>query len=76
MGFVVGLWIMCTVTAGVACTSKDVAPQGVDLEWSNLGSQAKSPNLELNLATTGWEGPQDHPWVMKWSLEFHMWDLC
>lgn len=73
VGFVVGLWIICTVTAGVACTSKDAAPLGVDLEWS-LGSEttgAKCTNLELNRATAGQEGPQDHPWVMKWSLEFH-----
>lgn len=69
VGFVVGLWIMCTVTAGVACTSKDAAPFGMDLERNNLGSETKSPNLELNPAVTGREGPRDHPWLMKcpWS---------
>lgn len=69
-GFVAGLWMTCTVTAGVACTSKDAAPLGVDLE------RTKSPNLELTRATSGWEGPGDHPRVMKWCPEFHPWDPC
>lgn len=32
MGFVMGLWMMWTVTAEVAWTSNDVAPLGVDLK--------------------------------------------
>lgn len=34
MGFVMGLWMMWTVTAEVAWTSNDVAPLGVDLKQS------------------------------------------
>lgn len=57
MGFVMGLWMMWTVTADVAWTSNDVAPLGVDLKqraaWSHGLSFLSSSPLWTQITEMG-----------------------